>query len=225
MKRIGVIVVGLMFLISCASTGEKKTTEATPAEEGFLHGYYEKLKPGPKGGANMRWLKPGVDFTKYNKIMLDSVVFFLADDSEYKGIDGNIAKELSDSFNLAMVNALKDKYPLVSEPGPDVLRVRVAITKINQSHPGMSLISTVMPIGMGISILKKGATGSWSGSGTTGAEGLAIDSMTNEVVGAAQDERSAGFATRYTKWGSAEETFNYWAARFREFLDNAREGK
>jgi hypothetical protein len=36
-----------------------------------MQGYYQNLKPGPK----MRWLKPGVDFGKYNKIMLDSVIF------------------------------------------------------------------------------------------------------------------------------------------------------
>ena len=57
----------------------------------------------------MRWLKPGVDFTKCNKLMVDSVVFYLADDSEYKGIDPNELKELSDSFNQAIVAALAEK--------------------------------------------------------------------------------------------------------------------
>ena len=42
----------------------------------------------------MRWLKPGVDFAKYNKIMLETVIFYFADDSEYKGIDPVAMKEL-----------------------------------------------------------------------------------------------------------------------------------
>ncbi|MFZ3047051.1 MAG: DUF3313 family protein [Desulfatirhabdiaceae bacterium] len=38
---------------------------------------YNQLKPGPEGGAKFRWLKPGVDFAKYSKLMVDSVIFFL----------------------------------------------------------------------------------------------------------------------------------------------------
>ena len=67
-------------------------------------------------------------FGKYNKYMVDSVIFFLADDSEYKGIDPNELKELSDGFNQAIVDAFKDKYAIVTEPGPDVARIRIAIT-------------------------------------------------------------------------------------------------
>ena len=225
MKKITILLIALMFLASCASTGGKKTVEATQAKKGFLNGYYEKLEPGPEGGAKMRWLKPGADFARYDKVMLDSVVFYLADDSEYKGIDGNEMKELADSFNLMTVNALKDKYPIVSEPGPDVLRVRVAITNLKQSNPGISTITTIIPIGLGISAIKKGSAGSWSGSGATAMEGLAIDSMTNEVLGAVQDERTAGFTERFSKWGSAKEAFKFWAGRLREFLDNARKQK
>ena len=65
--------------------------------KGFLDGYYKDLQPGPKGGAKMRWLKPGVDFGKYNKIMLDSVIFYFGDDSEDKRIDAQDMKELADA--------------------------------------------------------------------------------------------------------------------------------
>ena len=72
----------------------------------------------------------GVMFGKYNKFMVDSVIFFFADDSEYKGIDPNEMKELADNFNQAIVAAFKDKYPIVAEPGPDVARIRIAITGV-----------------------------------------------------------------------------------------------
>jgi hypothetical protein len=76
------------FAISCASTGsQSKRAAAAPQTQGFLDGYYQDLQPGPEGGAKMRWLKTGVDFGQYNKIMLDSVIFYFADDSENKGID------------------------------------------------------------------------------------------------------------------------------------------
>jgi len=223
MKKSVVLLIGLMLLASCASTGKRKTAEVTHAKAGFLEGYYEKLGPGPEGGAKLRWLKPGVDFSKYEKLMIDSVIFFLADESEYKGIDGNEMKELTDAFNLELANALKDKYPMVSEPGPDVIRIRVAITNVKLSKPVLSGVTTIIPVGLAVSLVKKGATGSWTGSGEIGAELLAIDTMTDEVILAAQDERSAAFTDRFSKWGSAKDAFKFWAGRLRTFLDDVQD--
>ena len=72
---------------------------------------YDLLKPGPVGGAKLRWIKDGMDPKKYNKFMVDSVIFFLADKSDYKGIDPQEMKDLCDQFNKELVAAFKDKYP------------------------------------------------------------------------------------------------------------------
>jgi hypothetical protein len=212
----------LTFTISCASTGSQAKGAATEAQKlGFLGEYASYLQPGPEGGAKMRWLKPGVDFGKYNKIMLDSVIFFFAESSQYKGMDPQALKELADACDQQLVNVLKATYPIVAEPGPDVVRIRFAITDLEQSRPVLSAITTVVPIGLGISILKKGVTGSWTGSGATSAEMMAIDSTTLDVVAVAQDTRTAGFTERFTKWGSAEDAFHFWGERLKLFLDQA----
>lgn len=169
----------------------------------------------------MRWLKPGVDFGKYNKVILDSVIFFFADDCEYKGCDPQAMKELADACNQQLVNVLKGTYPLVAEPGPDVVRIRFAITDLEQSRPVLSAVTTVVPIGLGISIIKKGVAGSWTGSGLTGAELMAIDFMTGDVIAVAQDKQTAGFTERFSKWGSAEDAFKFWGERLKLFLDQA----
>lgn len=200
-------------LISCAS-GKKQSA-------GFLNGYYQDLGPGPEGGVSKRWLKPGTDFAKYKKLMLDSVVFYFSDDSEDKGIDPEKMKDLSDAFNLAIVNAFKERYPIVADPGPDVIRLKIALTGVKQSKPVLSTVTSVMPIGLGINIIKKGTTGVWTGSGATSAEFMAIDSMSNTVIAVAQDEQTAGFVERFTRYGSAEDAFEFWAERMRMFMDNA----
>lgn len=191
----------------------------------FLGQYYSVLQPGPKGGAQKRWLKPGTNFGKYNKVMLESVVFYLAQSSDYKGIDPQVMKDLSDKFNLTVANALKDKYPIVTKPGPDVVILRPAITDLEQSRPVLSGITSVVPIGLGISIIKRGATGGWTGSGTTGMAMMAVDSMTNEVVAAAEDQQRAGFTERFSKYGSAEDAFKFWADRMKNFMDEAHNAK
>jgi hypothetical protein len=216
-KVIVAVVIGVVFSISTAFAGD-------PPFSGFLGGpdVYKQLTPGPEGGAKLRWLKPGMDFKKYNKFILESVIFYLADDSEYKGIDPAMMKELSDDFNTQLVAAFKDKYPIVSEPGPDVARIRFAITNIHASKPVLSAITTVVPIGMGISLIKKGVTGGWTGSGETGAELIVYDSTTNEPIIMAVDEQSAPFQKRFTKLGSTGNAFYLWAERTVTFIDDSK---
>ena len=224
-RRVMAVVMGIALMglvISCASTGtQSKGSAAAQQKTGFLHGYYEKLKPGTaEGDPKLMWIKPGVDHTKYKKVMVDYVIFAFAEDSEYKGIDANEMKKLADSASLALVNALKKELPVVSEPGPDVLRVRTAIIDLKQSHPVLSGVSSVVPVGLGISILKKGATDSWTGSGATTAEMMVLDSMTNGVLGAGEDQMAAGFTERFHKWGSVDEAFEFWGERLANRLVN-----
>jgi hypothetical protein len=54
---------------------------------------------------------------------------------------------------------------------------------------------------------------------------MAIDSMTNNVIAVAQDDKTAGFKDRFSKWGSTEETFKFWAERIKIFLDQAHGAK
>lgn len=217
-RKTGMIMAIVIGIALAASAGMAKDMKYS----GFLDGYYDKLQPGPKDGAKERWLKPGVDYAKYKKVMIDSVIFYYADKSEDKGIDGNEMKELSDAFNLEFVNAMKGGYTIVSEPGPDVLRLRTAITNIKKSKPVRSAISSVVPVSLGISIVKKGATSSWTGSGSTAAEFMAMDSVSGEVVAAAVDERSAGFTERFSELGSAKDAFKFWALRIRTVFDKIK---
>ena len=222
-RKVMAVVAGIAlasFVISCASTGaSSKKDSATPQTKGFLYGYYQYLKPGPEGGK--RWFKPGVDFGKYHKIMLDSIIFYLADDSENKGIDAYKMKELADKCNREIFDVLNGTYPIVAKPGPDVVRLRIAITDLKQSRPVLSAVTTVIPVGLALSVIRRGAEGSWTGSGATGAEFMALDSMTNDVIAVAQDERKAGFGERFTKWGSVEEAFEFWAKRIKFLMDRA----
>jgi Protein of unknown function (DUF3313) len=219
MKKMLVLIMGMTFLASCATT-------AAPPKSGFLGDYYKNLTPAPEGAlAKSRWIKPGTDFTKYKKLMVDYVVFALADDSEYKAISGDEMKELGDAASLALVNAIKQYDPVVAEPGPDVSRIRMAIVGLKQSNPVISGITTVIPVGLGISVIKKGAAGAWAGAGATRAEAMVLDSMTNEVLAVGTLEYTAGFTERFTKWGSVEDAFKYWGEAGSKAWANLRAGK
>jgi len=143
-KILLVIGIGIVFSVSAAFAEE-------PPFSGFLGSpdVYKQLKPGPEGGAKLRWVKDGLDFSKYNRFMVDSVIFYLADESEYKGIDPQVLKDLADTFNKELVAAFKDKYPIVADPGPDVARIKIAITNIERvarvSVPSPRLFPSELP--------------------------------------------------------------------------------
>jgi hypothetical protein len=183
---------------------------------------YEQLTPGKAGQPKLRWKKPGLEFKQYSKFMVDSVIFYLADNSDYKGIEPQDMKDLADAFNKELMAAFKDKYEIVSEPGPDVARFRIAITNIKQSRPGVSIVTSVIPVGLGVSLIKKGTTGGWSGSGQICAEFMILDSLTNEIVGLGIDQRKAEFEDRFSKWGSAYDAFKFWSVKMVALIDNAR---
>jgi len=225
MKKPGriILIVG-MFLMMSHYAAWAAPLEGKPPFSGFLGApdVYEKLAPGPKDGVKLRWINPNADLTKYNKFMVDSVIFYFANDADYKGIDPERMKELADAFNREILSALKDKYTLVSEPGPGVARLRFAITNVKQSRPVVSTVTTIIPVGAVVSIVKRGVTGGWSGSGETAMEFQALDAATNDVLVMAVDQQKASFTDRFTWYGSATDAFKFWAERIVTFVENTK---
>jgi len=79
----------------------------------------------------------------------------------------------------------------------------------------------ISPVGFGKDDAQSRSADSWSGSGATCAELMVFDSRTHNVIAAAKDERTTGLKEKFTRWGSAEDAFRFWADRLRRFLDQA----
>ena len=172
----------------------------------------------------MRWLKPGVDFSKYNKVMVAPISFLAADDSEAKAlaeIDRAKLRELGEKCTQAVIDAIKQKYTVVSAPGPDVIAVRFGIIDLEKSYPVLSGVTSIAPPALAINLIRKGATGTWTGGGSTVAQLMATDSTTNVVIAAAQDKYEAGFFERFTTYGQAEDAFKSWGEKIAKFLEQA----
>ena len=109
MKKTLWVFLSMLLIVGCATSKGADDAASPSARTGFLKGYYDRLEPGPEDGAKFRWIKPDVEWERYNYVMLDSVVFFFDDASEYKGIDPQDLKELADNFNKTLVDTLKDR--------------------------------------------------------------------------------------------------------------------
>lgn len=205
---VSIIIIGMMF--GCVSTQNLEQTAS-----GFL-GNYPTFSEGPEG-VDMRYLKQGVDFKRYKKIMMDEVVFYFHTDSDYKGIHPSEIQELSDKFHSVFVNTFGDR--LTDTPGSDVARMRLAVTNIQTSNPLTSTVTTVVPVGLAFNLVKKGAGGEYTGIGSATAEVEILDSLTNERIAAAVDKAPGG-KLDMGKLSPVEAAFNYWAERLDTFMKN-----
>jgi hypothetical protein len=185
---------------------------------GFLENYPE-FGPGRDGGVDLLYLKEGVDFKKYNKVMMDHVVFYFNKDAEYKGINSHEMNKMSEAFHKAFIKELKPYFRVVDKPGPDVMRIRTAVTDIVASKPGLSVTTTIVPTALAFSFVKKAVTGSHTGVGQASIEAEILDSLTNERIGAAIDKRAGKKSEGASEWGAVEGAFEFWAKRLRKWLD------
>jgi hypothetical protein len=208
--------------------GEYKT-------KGFLSDY-SKLAPveGDKGA--YRYIDPAVDFSRYHKLLLDRIKVWYKDEADYKGIDPDDLKALTDYFHQAIVKAVGDDYSIVNETGPDVLRVRIAVTDLVPNKPEASVVSLVVPFawvadaGSGAA---KGEVGSTAFTGQATIEMEAMDSVSSQQVGAYVDKEvgkkyqwskgvSEGvnsYLDAYSKWDYTQKAMDAWAQRLKTALD------
>ncbi|OHB33036.1 MAG: hypothetical protein A2X84_06750 [Desulfuromonadaceae bacterium GWC2_58_13] len=213
---IGLLLVTVMLLGGCMS-GRMDNVQKT----GFLSDY-SQLREGGEDRAALVYIKPGVNFKPYNKLMFERVVVMVSNNAEYRAIDPAIYKELTDYYQNALFEAVKDGYEIVDRPGPGVLRVRAAITDVKPSKPVANTLSSITPPGIAASLAVKLATDDNLGTGEAASEFEVLDAMTGERLAAAVDRRQGGKMVFRGKWSDTKEAFDLWAQRFRQRLDEAR---
>jgi hypothetical protein len=215
-----VLIIGLAFSMTtgCASKPEIKSspeTKSSPERKssGFLTDY-SKLSENTFDALTWGYEKDGVDWGTYDKIILEQVVFFVDENAEYKGIDPEDLAELTRYFYDKMVEAFTGFYSFTDKPGPRTFRLRIAITDLVPSKPAVGAWSTFMPPALILSHAKKATTGSHLGMGSVSFEIEAIDSQTNEVLGAAINKNQGkkyNVGKTFTKWGQVKAIFDDFA--------------
>lgn len=198
--------------------------KATPS--GFL-GDYSQLRPGADGEALLRYVNPRVDFRTYNKILLDPVRVYAGRDSKLAKIPRQDLQALVNYLDATLREHLKTDYALVSQPGPGVMRLQVAITEAKGSIVLLDVMSSLTPPGIAVSALKQLVTGSSTATGSVGGECQALDSVSGVRLFAAVDARVGqkytGEFDKFNQWRAAQGAFDHWAARLQQELREQRQ--
>jgi len=198
-------------LTGCAATRERR---GTPESTGFL-GDYSQLQENPEFPASLVYVRPGVTWSSYSSIELDSVGLWLS--QETSGLSADDRQMLTDVLYTKLDTELRKYFTLVGHPGADSIRVRVALTQASGANVVARTVTTVIPQLrlLGGLIGLAGDTAATVGSARVEME--VLDSVTNERLAAAVDERAGTkvlFAKRaYTTWGDVDAACEYWAKR------------
>jgi Protein of unknown function (DUF3313) len=233
MRRLTVLclIVFVIGISGCASTQEAKSVE----KSGFL-GDYSLLKEGERsavsGGsvenqALLVYKNPAADWRKYKKIQLDPVTVWMSQkDSQLKDVSVEDRQRLAALLWSKLDEQLRKDYEMTSQPGPDVLRIQVAITEAGSSNAVLDTVTSVIPQTRMLSGMKSLATGVSAFTGSASVEMKATDSAAGTILFEGVDRRGGtkSLSGVTNSWNDVEEAYRYWAEKARYRLCQWRGG-
>ncbi len=216
-----------MLAIACAlpalGCGAVRGRRGAPEESGFLRDY-SQLEEREGHEAQLVYVNPRADWSRYAAVEIDSVTLWAS--QENVKLSKQDQQMLTDLVYKAMHEQLGRQFRLVDRTGPDVLRLRAALTQAKGANVPLRTMSTLLPqaLILGTAVGLSADTASTVGTATLEAE--LLDSVTGERLAAAVDQRAGTkslLTTRtFTTWGDVEAAANFWAERTTDFL--VREG-
>ena len=215
----GIFLVVFLFLITgCSSTVQTRKVDTS----GFLSNYAQ-LEKGEGDEVQLRYINPQADFNAYTKILMDPVKFYSDKNSTLEGED---KKRIVNYLYATVKEQLKTDYRFVSEPSAGTMRLRVAITEAKGSKVVLDTISTIIPVGVALGLVKQVATGTNLSVGKAAVEMELLDSQTGQRLMAAVDERAGrkytGKFDKFDKYHTVEDAFDFWAKKLKKRLAEFR---
>lgn len=211
-----------LILLLGACAGEP-TVQTGPDAEVIDGGLYRV----DNARVDLAYVDPDKDFSRFNRVMIDPLVVdhveIISQTSGSTVGTQSSSWELSDKdredlqriFAEAMAANLADKggYPIVAEPGPDVLRITASLTALEPSAPPDDTRSR----GVGRTRVYT------EGSGATQIKVAFTDSRSGEVLALVEDRKTTtdlwGVNNRVTNLADVRRHFNAWGRSIRNWLD------
>lgn len=212
-------IAGSAALALCA--GMAVAAGAAQEPSGFL-GDYSELKPREGDGSMLVYRKAEGALAAYDAFIVDPVLVWFHPEAKGRGVDPDDLKALADTFRTEVVEELEGHgYTVTSEPGPGVLRVRVAITDVDPAGPVANVAAKAGGVALGVPLLPSLDIGS------AAIEAEMLDSTSGERLAAVMDakrgRRFFAFKRSVERWGDARAAFRAWAREWRELLDEVKQ--
>lgn len=182
LKLFGIGLSAAMFIAGFVVSTTIKADEEIPLS-GYL-GDYSKLKPikGEGDEEIRRWVTSKDVKGKYPKMIVESVVFH-PEPQATKQVSVETLKGLRTYTDMALARELAKSYSLVSQAGPGVARVRLAITGVAIEDTKLKPREYIPVSAIFAGIAK--ATGERDKEAFLMLEGIVTDSVSDEKIGMA----------------------------------------
>jgi hypothetical protein len=210
----GAILITLALLGGCSS-------QPTNTQTGFL-GDYSQLTPAPDREGVMLYVDKSADFRPYTKLMFDPVQVLVTPVPDEPPVPPEVIQRIGGQMQQSLTQALVPAYQIVNQPGPDVLRVRSAITGLAPSKPPAGAMD-YLPIKAVFNVGRE-AAGKGPRVVEIKAEIEVLDAAGKRVVAATvtrQGDQTLPQGDQIT-WETLQPITDYWAKNFRSRLDQLR---
>jgi len=199
---------------ACATTRQSR---GTGEASGFL-GDYSDLRKGEKDEPQLIYIRPDVDWARYQSMYIESVTLWRNEKTD--DVPEEEQQLLTDFLFHALHQQLSEDYEIVDRPGPDVLKLRAAMTEAKGSRAVMNTITSVIPQLRLLTTIVGMSAGTSVLVGKAGIEGEITDSMTGQRLMAGLDQRQGTKAVRggVKTWSDVKLASEFWAERLRKRL-------
>ena len=175
---------GLMAMLCLTSAGAIAAVDEVTKVSGYLgpeiYALLEEVET-KSGDKVKRWVGPKLSFANYKKVLIEEVILYPEPEP-----GPQVSRETLDAVRAYLTMKLREKVDavlnVVSEPGPEVLRMQLAITGVEVTTEGMKVYE-IMPVAAVFGGLKA-LTGTRDREVLVFLEGKMSDSETGEIVGA-----------------------------------------
>ena len=176
-KLLTTLLVSSALLTGCASN-----TVSEEKYSGFLNDY-SILKPSAKDKHTMGYTTPGVDWKKYNSVMVDKVLVITPDSGQKT--DAKLLVAIADKFEALIKQEISKKFTVVDHAGEGTIRLQAAITSVYASYDDMKAYQYI-PIAAAVTGVAR-ASGAENKYARVMTEIKLVDSVNGQLLGQAVD--------------------------------------
>jgi hypothetical protein len=172
---------------------------------------YSRLEPGGPDDLTFVYRNPGAQWTRYDAVLLEPVTLWRSGRDSLAAIPEADLLQLVTRFDGALRRRLGTGFRLVEQPGPGVLRIRLAITAARESDKGVDVLTATPDapqlngdarVGNEVMKFIDGAS----------LEGEIRDATTDELLAEGVDRRRPG-APHFATWADFDRAVARWADR------------
>ena len=202
---------GILLLLLAYGCGGRPQVHPVQETSGFLDDY-SFLREGAPGDVALVYRNPNADWSRYDAVLLEPVTLWRSGRNSLDPVPEDDLLRLVSAFQNALRQRLGAGFRLVDQPGPGVMRIRLAITDARASDPILDVLRargtrlpppSSRPIDPELRRFIEAAA----------IEGEIRDAQTGELLAAGVDRRPREGAPPLDTWAAIEGALDAWTER------------